>query len=178
MTDRSLDQPTYYSETANRQVATSAVSALPDKVDVCVVGAGFTGLSAALELALQGRKVAVFDSGPIGWGATGRNGGQICTGYSPGMEGFEKQLGADDARICFDVAEQGKRLIEARIKAHDIECDLAWGFLHAAARPSHMTGLVEHMQELEKYGVEGCTIVSREELADKIGSQGLSWCAA
>ena len=170
MTDRSLDQPTYYAETANRQVAVSDGSAVPDKVDVCVIGAGFTGLSAALELALRGRTVAVFDSGPIGWGATGRNGGQVCTGYSPGMGAFEKQLGPGDARICFDVAEQGKRLIEARIETHKIDCDLTWGFLHAASRPSHMTGLVEHKEELEKYGVEGCSILSRDELAGKIGS--------
>ncbi|MEM9471848.1 MAG: FAD-binding oxidoreductase [Pseudomonadota bacterium] len=171
MTARSLDQPTYYAATANRQVATSDASTVPDKVDVCVIGAGFTGLSAALELTLQGRTVAVFDSGPIGWGATGRNGGQICTGYSPGMEGFEKQLGSGDARICFDVAEQGKRLIEARIKAHNIDCDLVWGFLHAAARPSHMTGLAEHMEELEKFGVDSCSLLSSEELAQKLGSK-------
>jgi gamma-glutamylputrescine oxidase len=171
MTDRSLDQTTYYAATANRQLATSDASSVPDTVDVCVIGAGFTGLSAALELALNGRTVAVFDSGPVGWGATGRNGGQVCTGYSPGMEGFEKQLGAEDARICFDVAEQGKRLIEARIKAHSIDCDLTWGFLHAAARPSHMTGLAEHMEELEKYGVDGCSLLTSEELAQKLGSK-------
>lgn len=171
MSDTALDQPTYYGMTANRRVETSAISSLPERVDVCVVGAGFTGLSAALELASQGRKVAVFDSGPIGWGATGRNGGQVCTGYSPGMEAFEKQLGVQDARICFDVAEQGKRLIEARIQTHDIDCDLTWGFLHAAARPSHMTGLAEHMEELEEYGVRGCTILSREELSKKLDSK-------
>ncbi len=170
MTDRSLDQPTYYAATANRRVATSGTSTVPDKVDVCVIGAGFTGLSAALELTLKGRKVAVFDSGPVGWGATGRNGGQVCTGYSPGMEAFEKQLGAGDARICFDVAEQGKRLIEARIKAHRIDCDLVWGFLHAAARPSHMTGLAEHMEELERFGVGNCSLLTSEELAQKLGS--------
>ena len=79
MSDSALDQPTYYAVIANRQVKTSAISSLPERVDVCVVGAGFTGLSAALELTSQGRKVAVFDSGPIGWGATGRNGGQVCT---------------------------------------------------------------------------------------------------
>ena len=171
MTGKSLDQPTYYRVTANRQVKTSAISLLPEKVDVCVVGAGFTGLSAALELATQGRKVAVFDSGPIGWGATGRNGGQVCTGYSAGMEAFEKQLGIQDARICFDVAEQGKRQIEARIQKHDIECDLTWGFLHAAARPSHMAGLTQHMEELEQYGVQGCTILSRDELSEKLESK-------
>lgn len=170
MSDKALDRPTYYGKTANREVKTSGLSSLPEKVDVCVVGAGFTGLSAALELALQGRKVAVFDSGPIGWGATGRNGGQVCTGYSPGMEGFEKRLGVQDARICFDVAEQGKRLIETRVRDHQIECDLTWGFLHAAARPSHLARLMEHKEELERYGVHGCNMLSRDELSEKLAS--------
>ena len=170
MTDSSLDRTTYYAATANRRILASDAADLPDRVDVGVIGAGFTGLSAALELALKGRKVAVFDSGPVGWGATGRNGGQVCTGYSPGMAGFEKQLGPGDAQICFDVAEQGKRLIEARIKDYGIDCDLVWGFLHAAARPSHMTGLAEHMEELEKYGADGCTLLSSDELASKLGS--------
>jgi gamma-glutamylputrescine oxidase len=171
MSDSVLDQTTYYAATANRQPAVSSLSELPSQVDVCVIGAGFTGLSAALELARAGRKVAVFDTGSIGWGATGRNGGQVCTGYSPGMDGFEKQLGEADARLCFDVAEEGKRLIEARIKDHAIDCNLAWGFLYAASRPSHMASLEEYKGELEKFGVTGCTMVSREELSEKLGSR-------
>jgi len=170
MTDSVLDQTTYYSATANRTLQTSSLEALAPRVDVCVVGAGFTGLSAALELAKAGRSVAVFDSGPVGWGATGRNGGQVCTGYSPGMGKFEKQIGEADARVCFDVAEAGKRLIEQRIKQYKINCDLTYGFLHAAARPGHMDDLRERKDELEKYGASDCTMISKAEFADKLGT--------
>ena len=171
MNDAPLDKTTYYRASANRTLNLPDASLVPARTDVCVIGAGFTGLSTALELARAGRKVAVFDTGPVGWGATGRNGGQICTGFSPGMGKFEKQLGETDARICFDVAEAGKRLIEQRIKDNAIECDLAWGFLHTASRPGHMDELKELRDEFEKYGVKDCTILSKEQLADKLGSK-------
>ena len=170
MTDSILDATTWYRATANRAFAASAAGALPDRVDVCVIGAGLTGLSAALELAKAGRSVAVYDSGPVGWGASGRNGGQVCTGFSPGMDGFEKQLGKDDARLCFDVAEEGKRLITGRIREYAIECGLTWGYIHAAARSSHMAGLAGYKDELERYGVNGLTMLTREQLREKLAS--------
>lgn len=171
MSEAVLDSTTYYRATANRVFKGADAAQLPARVDVCVIGAGFTGLSAALELAAAGRSVAVFDTGPVGWGASGRNGGQVCTGFSPGMAGFEKQLGAADARLCFDVSEEAKRLVTDRIGKYGIECDLTWGFLHAAARPSHVAHLQEHAEELERYGVSGLSMLSRDELAAKVGSQ-------
>ena len=170
MSEAVLDATTYYRATANRAFKGADAAQLPSRVDVCIIGAGFTGLSAALELAAAGRSVAVFDTGPVGWGASGRNGGQVCTGFSPGMAGFEKQLGAADARLCFDVSEEAKRLVTDRIGKYGIECDLTWGFLHAAARPSHVAHLQEHAEELEHYGVTGLTMLSREELSAKLGS--------
>ena len=171
MSDAVLDAVTWDRETANRQVAATPVDALPAKADVCVIGAGLTGLSAALELAAAGRTVAVFDAGPVGWGASGRNGGQVCTGFSPGMAGFEKQLGAADAKLCFDIAEQAKQLMTGRISRYKIDCDLVWGYIHAAARPSHMDGLQEHKDELERYGASGLTMLSQEQMRERVASQ-------
>lgn len=170
MSDSILDAASYYRATANRQVKTAGPGQLPARVEVCVIGAGFTGLSAALELAAAGRSVAVFDTGPVGWGASGRNGGQVCTGFSPGMAGFEKQLGADGAKLCFSVAEQAKQLMTSRIAKYHIDCDLSWGYLHAAARPSHMAHLEDYRHELARYGVEGLSMISRDELAGKLDS--------
>ena len=80
--------------------------------DICIIGAGYTGLSAALELAEAGYKVIVLEAREIGYGASGRNGGQICTGFSPGQQRIEAQLGKEDAIKCFAIAEEAKKLID------------------------------------------------------------------
>ena len=107
-----------------------------DSADVVVIGGGFTGLSAALELAEAGYSVAVLEAGRVGAGASGRNGGQVCTGFSPGQARLESQVSKDDARKCFDIAEDAKRLIEARIAKHKIDCNLTWGYQHFEAYPN------------------------------------------
>ena len=99
-----------------------------------------TGLSAALELAEAGYRVVVLEAETVGYGASGRNGGQICTGFSSGQGKIEAQLGKDDARKCFDLAEESKRLIVDRIAEHKIDCDLVWGYIHAIPKPDSSTG--------------------------------------
>ena len=121
--------PSYYQATANLNLACDSVSG-DMTTDVVVIGAGYTGLSAALELAEAGYKVVVLEAARIGSGASGRNGGQICTGFSSGQAKLIARLGARDARKCFDIAEDAKRLIEHRIAKHQINCDLKWGYLH------------------------------------------------
>jgi gamma-glutamylputrescine oxidase len=170
MSDAVLDATTWYRATAGKPPQTTPLDALPGKTDVCVIGAGLTGLSAALELVTAGYSVAVFDAGPVGWGASGRNGGQVCTGYSPGMDGFVSQLGEADAKLCFDVAEEGKSLMRERVEQHAIDCHLTWGYVHAAARPSHMDGLKQYKEQLERYGVTGLAMLSLEETRAKVAS--------
>src|SRR5438034_7866366 len=121
---------TYYDATAtaspDRLALAGDVSA-----DVCVIGAGYTGLSAALELAGAGYRTVVVEATEVGGGASGRNGGQVCTGFSSGQDRIEAQLGRDDARRCFVLAEDSKSLLKERIGKHSIDCDLRWGYLHA-----------------------------------------------
>jgi gamma-glutamylputrescine oxidase len=138
--------------------------------DVLIIGGGFTGVSAALELAKAGYGVVLLDAGKIGSGASGRNGGQICTGFSPGQARLETQVSKQDARLCFDIAEDAKRLIEDRIAQYNIDCDLQWGYLHCIPKPSQMEMLRSWKDEYDALGYAGCEILKKSELEEKIGT--------
>ena len=165
----SLDGLSYYRATANDGPEHGPLRGDHD-CDVCIIGAGYTGLSAAIELAKAGRKVIVLEAGPVGWGASGRNGGQICTGYSPGMDKFEAALSDDEARMCFAVAEEGKQLIRDRMRAYNIDCDLTWGYLHVAHKTSQMDELRSFAADLAGRGCEGLELLHKDRLAEKLAS--------
>jgi gamma-glutamylputrescine oxidase len=139
-------------------------------VDVCIVGAGYTGLSAALELAAAGMKVAVLEAKTVGYGASGRNGGQVCTGFSSGQGKIEKQLGREDARKCFALAEESKTLLTSRLQKYKIDCDLTWGYMHCIPKPHQMDELKAWRDEYEDLGVLGSTLYDREQLREKLGT--------
>ena len=113
--------------------------------DVCVVGAGFTGLSVALNLAERGYEVVVLEAEGVGWGASGRNGGQIGSGFSADMEWLETWAGRGEARRLFALAEEAKAIIRERVLRHGIDCDLKWGSFQAASKPRHMKALAARM---------------------------------
>jgi gamma-glutamylputrescine oxidase len=165
----SLTAPTYYQASANRRVTGPALRGNVT-ADVIVIGAGFTGLSAALELAEAGYKVVVLEAATIGAGATGRNGGQICTGFASGQPKLVAQLGAADARRCFEIAEESKSLLEQRIAKHAIACDLQWGYLHCAVKPNPEPEFRAWQDEYRALGYDGIEILSRDELAAKLGT--------
>ena len=109
--DTQLNQKSYYEASVQRPAALPALQETLD-VDAVVVGAGFAGLSAALELAQRGLSVVVLEADRVGSGASGRNGGQAIVGYASGQEPFEAQLGAADAQRAWDMSLQALDLME------------------------------------------------------------------
>jgi gamma-glutamylputrescine oxidase len=166
----SIFVPSYYQATANRKVAKQQLRG-DVKADVCIIGAGYTGLSAALELSKAGLKVVVVEAQSVGFGASGRNGGQICTGFSPGQGPLEAQLGKADAKRAFDMAEEAKTLIESRIAAHKIDCDLTWGYLHCILKPHLYHHLEEWAADYEALGYGGNTLLTKAEVEEKVGTK-------
>lgn len=104
------------------------------RADVAVLGAGYTGLTAALALAEKGYKVTVLEAERIGWGASGRNGGQAIVGYGCEQDTLEALIGDDDARLLFDFSRDGMHMLKQRIARHGIDCD--WRDGHASV-PIH-----------------------------------------
>jgi len=167
---RPSDGPSYYRASANPHPSHGALEGVHE-TDVCVVGAGYTGLSAALELAERGYRVTVLEAETVGWGASGRNGGQICTGFSCEMAKIEDQLGKEGARVCWDLAEESKALIAERVKRYSIACNLKHGYIHAAPKPGDAAYL-EHMQEAyAAYGYDKTELLSKAELEERLGSR-------
>jgi len=142
----------YYAASANDRTNYPQLEA-EIGADVCVIGAGYTGLSAALNLAERGLSVVILEAKRVGWGASGRNGGQICTGYSRGNEQNEAWVGRDDAHKLFAIAEEGKTIIRERVEKHRIDCDLTWGYFLGATKQRHLDGLRTDQASLAKdYG--------------------------
>lgn len=170
MMPKSISAPTYYQASATLAPNHPALKG-DVKADICIVGGGYTGLSAAIELAEAGHKVVVLEAETVGHGASGRNGGQICTGFSSGQDKIAAQLGEDDARRCFMLAEESKRLLTERITRYGIDCDLRWGYLHVLPKPNRMDGLKAWKAEWDKLGYTDTQLIGSEELSHKLGSR-------
>src|SRR6266404_8370209 len=162
--------PSYYAATANDATVHPPLAG-EVAADVCIVGGGYTGLSAALELAGRGYKVALLEAARIGWGASGRNGGQICSGYAPGIAKLLGWVGPEDARRLWLVAEEAKAIIRERVERHAIDCDLAWGYLHAALKRRHMRETAEELEHWEQYGYREARLVEAAEMRALVASR-------
>ena len=149
--DTSLNQKSYYEASVVRPAACAPLEGAVE-ADVVVVGGGFAGLSAALELAQRGMSVVLLEADRIGSGASGRNGGQAIVGYASGQGPFEAQLGSADAKRAWDLSVEAVELIERRIAANGIDCDWRRGYTYVADSPKKARALRE---EFEDHGARG-----------------------
>ena len=150
--DAELNKRNYYEASVQRDAPLPPVQGAV-RVDVVVVGAGFSGLSAAIELARRGYRVAVLEAGRVCGGASGRNGGQAIAGFAGGQESFEKQLGPADARVAWDISLEALDLLDARIAEFGIDCDRRFGYLYVADAARKARALEAEFAQLERnYG--------------------------
>ena len=139
----------YYRATAIGQRARPQLRDRYD-ADVCVIGAGYTGLSCALHLAKSGMKVVVLEADSAGFGASGRNGGQVITGQRVDQIELERRYGETHAKNLWDLALEARALVRTLIASNDIECDVKPGHLTAAVRESHARELADYVEHLAK----------------------------
>lgn len=164
------DTRSYYRATAHGAPSRPALAG-DAKADVAVLGAGFTGLSAALELAEAGYSVIVLDAERVGYGGSGRNGGQICTGYIKAISELGRYVGDQNVRAAWDIADAAPKLIKQRVAKYGIDCDLKWGYLHCAERKSQLEELREMQAQWEGVGYTGSQIVEQSAMGARIGSE-------
>jgi gamma-glutamylputrescine oxidase len=159
----------YYAATANAAPNRPALVG-EARADVCIVGAGFTGISAALSLAENGISAVVLESQRVGWGASGRNGGQIVNGYSRDFDVIRERYGAAQAQALADMALEGGDIIRERINTYGIACDMVEGGFFAALNKRQMREL-EHQKKLwATCGYHELEIVPSDKLETCVGS--------
>ncbi len=145
--------PSWYAATANRLTAYPALDG-NKTADVCIVGGGFTGVATALELVERGYSVIVLESHKLGWGATGRNGGQLLRGIGHDVEQFRKVIGQSGVDAINQMGFEAVQIVCDRIAAHNIDCDLTMGSFDVANRPKHLRELKEEYDGLQRSGYE------------------------
>ncbi len=141
------------------------------RTDVCIVGAGYAGLSAALHLAEAGRRVVLLEANRIGWGASGRNGGQLGVGPRADIRKYEAMVGRDDARKVWEISLAANRLVRELIERHGIDCDLADGYLEAAWRRADLDDMSAYAAHVARTYAHDVEVLDRAGVAALIGTQ-------
>ncbi len=160
----------YYAATCGAPVDAPALDG--DVItDFCVIGGGFTGLSAALTLARMGRSVRLVEMGPIGWGASGRNGGQIHVGWEQSQTWFEKKLGDETARALWDMALAARAHLDTLLDLAPDRCDFRPGLIFADHRAGNLAATHAHVAKMrDAYGYQSLTPLSRDALLAMLDS--------
>ncbi|XXK27599.1 NAD(P)/FAD-dependent oxidoreductase [Arenicellales bacterium nBUS_45] len=162
--------PSWYAATATGHPDTEQLTGAHE-TDIAIIGGGFTGLSAALHLSKRGFSVALLDAHRVGWGASGRNGGQVGTGQRVDQDELEQKVAPSVAQAAWDIAEQSKALVRSLIEEYDIKCDYRAGSIHANHRQrydSHSRYFVERLQD--KYQYPHIRYVPKDEMRHLVAS--------
>ena len=139
--------------------------------DICIVGAGYTGLGAALELATRGVSVVVLEAAQVGSGASGRNGGQVHTGQRNDQAWLEKTLGRDDALSLWRMSQDARAHLLSLIAKHQIACDFTPGMIHARHKRGGEGEDAAHIEFMRsRYGYDQLALIEPDALANELGT--------
>jgi gamma-glutamylputrescine oxidase len=142
------------------------------RADVCVLGGGIAGCSAALGLAERGYRVVLLEAQRIGWGASGRAGGQVICGVAAEQDQLESLVGGADARAIWDIGLGGIALLKQRIARYRIDCDWVDGQMLMAIKPRHWHALERWQTQItQEYHYSSTRLIERAELQSLIGSE-------
>jgi len=161
--------PSYYTASAPPFPVQPALAG-DERADVCILGAGITGLSTAIELAEAGYKVIVLEAQRIGWGASGRSGGQAIFGYGCDQAKITALIGQDDSKKLFDWSLEALDLLRERCRKYSIDCDWRDGHAHVPIKPRQVLELQQWQRDLEETHGYATQWWSREQLREQLAS--------
>ena len=162
--------PSFYAASANPAPTRPALQGVCE-ADVCVVGAGYTGLSTALFLAEAGFSVVVLEAVTVGWGASGRNGGQIVNSFSRDLDAIERQTTADHLTHLASMAFEGSQIIRQRVRDYGIQCDLKEGGIFAALNARQLSHLEDQQALWRRFGYGNLELLDREGIRARVGTE-------
>ena len=140
--------------------------------DVCVVGGGYTGLSTALSLSEQGYKVILLEANRVAFGASGRNGGQVCSGQRWDVTELKKSFGLEKTKMLWDIGEAAKKEVRDRILKHKISCDYAPGIIHAELRKKSLAGCIAEVSQLKSdHGYDKIKYLDQTSIQSLLGTE-------
>ena len=165
-----IRQQNYWLTTTNMPTP-DAMRALPPSVHVAVIGAGFTGLSAARTLAKKGASVAVLETETIGWGASSRNGGMVLTGMKLGVNKLISMYGRERTQRMYAASLASIDCVEQIVREESITCDFSrCGHLEVACKQAHFDDYARQVEVIRREFNHELKIVPRNELRSEIGS--------
>ncbi|MBB4817756.1 gamma-glutamylputrescine oxidase [Pseudomonas alcaligenes] len=141
------------------------------ETDICIIGAGYTGLSTALFLLENGFKVTIVEAAKVGFGASGRNGGQIVNSYSRDIDVIERTVDPKQAQLLGQMAFEGGRIIRERIAKYNIQCDLKDGGVFAAITPKQMGHLESQKKLWERYGHTQLELLDAKRIREVVSTE-------
>jgi len=164
-----INEKTFWLETV--EIPTPVARDFPQQADVAIIGAGFTGLSAARTLAKSGASVAVFDAQTIGWGASSRNGGMVLTGLKLPASTLIARYGKEATARMYAASLESIDFVEKLVREENIACDFArCGHLEVACKPKHFDDFRRSADETARHFNHRQRLIPRDQLQSEIGS--------